>query len=52
MYIYLNVCKQMTDIELLLLLSNTQIHLNVGKQMTDIKLLYSNFQIHLNVCTS
>ena len=33
MYIYLNVCKQMTDVKLLLLLDNTQNHLTVYKQM-------------------
>ena len=33
MYIYLTVCKQMTDIELLLLHSNTRNHLTVCKQM-------------------
>ena len=31
MYTYLNVCKQMTDIKLLLLQSNTWNHLNVCK---------------------
>ena len=33
MYIYLNVCKQMTDVKLLLLYSNTWNHLTVRKQM-------------------
>ena len=33
MYIYLNVCKQMTDVKLLLLLDTTQNHLTVCKQM-------------------
>ena len=31
MYIYLNVCKQMTDVKLLLLHSNTWNHLTVCK---------------------
>ena len=31
MYIYLNVCKQNTDVKLLLLQSNTQNHLTVCK---------------------
>ena len=31
MYIYLNVCKQMTDVKLLLLHSNTWNHLTVFK---------------------
>ena len=42
MYIYLDVCKQMTDVKLLLLHSNTWNYLNVSKQMIDIKLLHSN----------
>ena len=29
MYIYLNVCKQMTDVKLLVLYNNTWNHLNV-----------------------
>ena len=33
MYIYLNVCKQMTDVKLLLLYSNTWNHLTVCKQI-------------------
>ena len=33
MYIHLNVCKQMTDVELLLLHSNIWNHLTVCKQM-------------------
>ena len=37
MYIYLNVCKQMTDIQLLLLHSNTWNHLTVCKQMINSK---------------
>ena len=32
MYNYLNVCKQMTDVKLLLLHCNTWNHLTVGKQ--------------------
>ena len=34
MYIYLNVCKQMTDVELLQLHRNTWNHLTAGKQMS------------------
>ena len=33
MYIYFNVCKQMTDVKLLLLHSNTWNHLTMCKQM-------------------
>ena len=33
MYIYLNVCKQMTDVKLLLVCSSTWDHLTVCKQM-------------------
>ena len=33
MYIYSNVCKQITDIKLLLLHNNTWNHLNVCKQI-------------------
>ena len=33
MHIYLNVCKQMTDVKLLLLHSNSGNHLTVCKQM-------------------
>ena len=32
MYIYLNVCKQMTDVNLLLLHCNTQDYLTVSKK--------------------
>ena len=35
--IYLNVCKQMTDVKLLLLYSNSRNHLTVCKQMTKSK---------------
>ena len=34
MYIYLNVCKQMTDVKLLVLHSNTWNHLSVYKKST------------------
>ena len=37
MYIYLNVCKQMTDIKLLLLHRNTWNNLTVCKQMINSK---------------
>ena len=37
MYIYLDECKQMTDIELLLLHRNTWNHLTVCKQMISCK---------------
>ena len=38
MHIYFDVCKQMTDVKLLLLHSNTWNHLTVCKQMADVKL--------------
>ena len=34
MYIYLNVCKQMTDVKLLLIHSNTWNHLTVLEKMS------------------
>ena len=34
MYIYFDVCKQMVDVKLLLLYSNTWNHLNVYKKLT------------------
>ena len=34
MYIHLNVCKQMTDVKLLLLYRNTWNHFPVGKKMS------------------
>ena len=37
MYIHLNICKQMTDVELLLLHSNTWNYLTKYKQMTNSK---------------
>ena len=40
-YIYLNVCKQMTDVKSLLLHSNTWNHLTVYKQMINRKQNYS-----------
>ena len=36
-YIYLNVCKQMTDVNLLLLHRHAWSHLTVGKQMINSK---------------
>ena len=44
MYIYLNVCKQIIDVKLLLLYTNTLNNLTVCKQMIDVKLLllYTN----------
>ena len=39
MYIYLNVCKQMTDVKLLLLHSNTWNHLTVCKQMINCRII-------------
>ena len=41
MYIHLNMCKQMTDANLLLLLRNTWNHSTVCKQMTNSKWNYS-----------
>ena len=41
MYIYLAACKQMTDVKLLLLHSNTWNHLTVYKQMINSKYNYS-----------
>ena len=40
MYIYLNVCLQMTDLKLLLLHSSTWNHLIVCKQMINNNYLY------------
>ena len=37
MYIYLTVCKQMTDVKLLLFYSKTLNHLTVCKQMINNK---------------
>ena len=37
MYIYLNACKQMTDVKLLLLHCNTWNHLTLYKQMINSK---------------
>ena len=37
MYIYLNMCKQMTDVKLLLLHSNNLNYLTVCKQMINSK---------------
>ena len=42
MYIYLNVCKQMTDIKLLLLHSNTWNHLTVRK--TELRFILKCYQ--------
>ena len=52
MYIYLNVYKQMTNVRLWLLHSNTWNYLNVYKQMTDVKLLllHNNTWNRLTVC--
>ena len=40
MYIHLNVCEPMTDVELLLLHRNTWNHLTLCKQMINSKLSY------------
>ena len=45
MYIYLNVCKQIFDIQLLLLLSNTWNHLTVCKKK-------KRAQIHLKMLST
>ena len=37
MYIHLHVCKQMTDVRLLLFLMNTCNHLTVSKQIVNCK---------------
>ena len=37
MYIHLYVCKQMNDIELLVLYSNNWNHVMLGKQLINIK---------------
>ena len=39
MYIYLNVCKQMTDVKLLLLHNNTWNNLTVSKKKFELKLV-------------
>ena len=39
MYIYLNMCNQMTDVKLLQLHSNTWSHLTVCKQKNELSLV-------------